>query len=75
MLRRLERYTKRSGARDGTIYGRSLTAAKGFQSHWLRMISASIACSIGTSITQWADNKACDLLDVGDLEDIDSGAA
>ena len=35
----------------------------------------SIACSIGTSITQWADNKACDLLDVGDLEDIDSGAA
>ena len=44
MLRRLERHTKRGGARDGTIYGRSLTAAKGFTSHWLRMISASIAC-------------------------------
>ena len=42
MLRRLERGVK-DGARDGTIYGRSLTAAKGFTSHWLRLISTSIA--------------------------------
>ena len=76
MLRRLERDTKADGARDGTIYGRSLTAAKGFTSHWLRMISASIATSIGTSITKWADLKARELLDdIGDLADIDAGAA
>ena len=36
----------------------------------------SIANSIGTSIAQWADNKARELLyDVGDLADIDAGAA
>ena len=39
-------------------------------------LSASIANSIGTSIAQWADNKARELLDdVGDLADIDTGAA
>ena len=63
MLGRLERDTKREGARDGTVYGRSLTATRGFTSHWLRMISVSIASSIATSIAQWADDKACGLLD------------
>ena len=77
MLRRLERDTKRDGARDGTVYGRSLTAAKGFTSHWLRLISASIAplLSVGASITQWSDNTANNLLDIGDLADVDVGAA
>ena len=38
--------------------------------------SILIANSIGTSIAQWADNKARELLyDVGDLANIDAGAA
>ena len=75
MLRRLERDTKRDGASDGTVYGRSLTAAKGFTSHWLRLISASIAASVGASITQWSDTLTQNLLDIGDLADVDAGAA
>ena len=75
MLRRLERDTKRDGASDGTVYGRSLTAAKGFTSHWLRLISASIAASVGSSITQWSDTLTQNLLDIGDLADVDAGAA
>ena len=63
MLRRLER--DRDGARDGTVYGRSLTAAKGFTSHWLRLISASIAGAVGTSISVWAHDMARGLLDDG----------
>ena len=65
MLRLLEREVSRDGARDGTVYGRSLTAAKGFTSHWLRMISASIAGAVGTSISEWAHNMARGLLDDG----------
>ena len=63
MLRLLERDVKREGARDGTVYGRSRTAAKGFTDHWLRLISASIATSVGDSISLWADTLARDLLD------------
>ena len=63
MLRLLERNVKREGARDGTVYGRSRTAAKGFTSHWLRLISASIATSVGDSISLWADMTARSLLD------------
>ena len=74
MLSRLERDSKRDGARDGTVYGRSLTSAKGFTSHWLRMISASIAGSVGVSIGSWAHDKARALLDLGDLADIDTDA-
>ena len=74
MLSRLERDSKRDGARDGTVYGRSLTSAKGFTSHWLRMISASIARSVGVSIGSWAHDKARALLDLGDLADIDTDA-
>ena len=55
------------GIRLSVTHTRSLTAAKGFTSHWLRIISASIANSIGTSITKWADFKARELLDdIGD---------
>ena len=75
MLGRLERDTKRDGARDGTVYGRSLTAAKGFTSHWMRMISASIAGAVGTSISVWAHDMARNLLDIGDLAAIDADAA
>ena len=55
-----------------TVYGRSLTSAKGFTSHWLRMISASIASSVGVSIGSWAHDKARALLNLGDLADIDT---
>ena len=55
--------------------GRSLTAAKGFTSHWLRLISASIAGAVGTSIAQWSHDMASNLLDIGDLAAIDAGAA
>ena len=75
MLSRLERDVKRDGARDGTVYGRSLTAAKGFTSHWMRMISASIAGAVGTSLSVWAHDMARNLLDIGDLAAIDAGAA
>ena len=75
MLRRLERDTKRDGARDGTIYGRSLTAAKGFTSHWLRLISTSIAGSIATSFSQWGDYAARNLLDAADVIGANAGAA
>ena len=71
MLRRLERDCSRDGARDGTVYGRSRTAATGFTSHWLRLISASIAGAVGTSIAQWAEDRARDLIDV----DGNAGAA
>ena len=74
MLRRLERDVNRDGASDGTVYGRSLTAAKGFTSHWLRLISASIASAVGTSISMWAHNQAHNLLDIGDLADLDTDA-
>ena len=67
MLRLLERDVKREGARDGTVYGRSRTAAKGFTSHWLRLISASIATSVGDSISLWADMTARSLLDAPDV--------
>ena len=67
MLRLLERNVKRAGARDGTVYGRSRTAAKGFTSHWLRLISASIATSVGDSISLWADMTARSLLDAPDV--------
>ena len=67
MLRLLERNVKREGARDGTVYGRSRTAAKGFTSHWLRLISASIATSVGDSISLWADITARSLLDAPDV--------
>ena len=59
--------TQREGARDGTVYGRSRTAAKGFTSHWLRLISASIATSVGGSISLWADMTARGLLDAPDV--------
>jgi hypothetical protein len=65
MLRLLEREVSRDGARDGTVYGRSRTAAKGFASHWLRLISASIAGAVATSISEWAHNMARGLLDDG----------
>ena len=71
MLRCLERDCSRDGARDGTVYGRSRTAATGFTSHWLRLISASIAGAVGTSIAQWAEDRARDLIDV----DGNAGAA
>ena len=75
MLRRLERDASRDGARDGTVYGRSRTAATGFTSHWLRLISASIAGAVGTSIAQWAEDRARDLLDVDGPAGGDAGAA
>ena len=75
MLRLLERNATGDGARDGTVYGRSLTAAKGFTSHWLRLISASIAGAVGSSIAQWSHDMARNLLDIGDLSAIDAGAA
>jgi hypothetical protein len=74
MLRRLERGV-RDGARDGTIYGRSLTAAKGFTSHWLRLISTSIAGSVATSFSQWGDYAARNLLDAADVIGATGGAA
>ena len=43
------------------------TAAKGFTSHWLRLISASIATSVGDSISLWADMTARSLLDAPDV--------
>ena len=46
---------------------RSRTAAKGFTSHWLRLISASIATSVGDSISLWADMAARSLLDAPDV--------
>ena len=46
-----------------STHGRSRTAAKGFTSHWLRLISASIAASVGDSISHWADVLARGLLD------------
>jgi hypothetical protein len=74
MLRRLEREVK-DGARDGTVYGRSLTAAKGFTSHWLRLISTSIAGSVATSFSQWGDYAARNLLDAADVIGANAGAA
>mgnify|MGYP006985952860 CR=1 FL=1 len=76
-MRRLERDVTRDGARDGTVYGRSLTAAKGkgFTSHWLRLISASIAGSVGTSISVWAHDMARGLLDDGVPAGVNSVAA
>ena len=65
--RLLERSVKREGARDGTVYGRSRTAAKGFTDHWLRLVSASIATSVGDSISLWADMTARSLLDAPDV--------
>ena len=57
------------------VYGRSRTAATGFTSHWLRLISASIAGAVGTSIAQWAEDRARDLLDVDGPAGGDAGAA
>ena len=68
-------HVTRDGARDGTVYGRSLTAAKGFTSHWLRLISASIAGSVGTSISVWAHDMARGLLDDGVPAGVNSVAA
>ena len=50
--------------------------SKGFTSHWLRMISASIAGAVGVSIGSMARgrDKARGLLDLGDLADIDTDA-
>ena len=77
MLRRLEREVK-DGARDGTVYGRSLTAAKQRlpTSHsWLRLISTSIAGSVATSFSQWGDYAARNLLDAADVIGANAGAA
>ena len=42
---------------------------------WMRMISASIAGAVGTSLSVWAHDMARNLLDIGDLAAIDAGAA
>ena len=62
-------------ARDGTVYGRSLTSAKGFTSHWLRLISTSIAGSVATSFSHWGDAAARNLLDAADVIGANAGAA
>ena len=63
LLNRLEKAAKKEGGRDGTVYGRSRTAAKSFGSHHMRMISASIAKSVASSIAGWRDARANELLD------------
>ena len=44
------------------MYGRSLTAPRGFTSHWLRLISTSIARSVGDVICAWAGSVSEGLL-------------
>ena len=63
LLRRLGKAATGAGSRDGTVYGRSTTAAKSFGTHHLRAISISIATSVARAIAQWGDSAANQLLD------------
>ena len=63
LLTRLEQAA--ADGRDGTVYGRSLTAPRGFASHWLRLISTSIAVSVGDVICAWAGSVSEGLLVCG----------
>ena len=63
LLNRLGKAAAKEGSRDGTVYGRSRTAAKSFGSHHMRMISASIAKSVASSVAAWRSARANALLD------------
>ena len=62
-LRALHRRATRPRADDRTTYGSSRTATASFHTHWLRVISLSIASSLALAITERAESLGVQLID------------
>ena len=69
LLRRLDGRAKAKGHRDGTVYGSSSSATRGFFSHHLRLTSLAAFTNVGFAIVRHRDCLASHLTDPASVID------